>query len=77
MRQHPCHSCPQREEHARWAQRWSALEVAARETSTRIEGRTGTIARTFDRVCDLLVDLGYLEPTTAPTRLGQPPHPRR
>ncbi len=61
MRQHPCHSCPQREDHARWAERWSALEVGARETSARIEGRTGTIARTFDRVCDLLVGLGYLE----------------
>ncbi len=61
MRQHPCHSCPQREDHARWAERWSALEVGARETQSRIEGRTGTIARTFDRVCDLLVGLGYLD----------------
>ena len=73
MRQHPCHSCPQREDHARWAQRWSALEVAARETSARIEGRTGTIARTFDRVCDLLTDLGYLEPTLAPAGSASPP----
>ncbi len=62
LRQHPCHSCPEREDHARWAQRWSALEQEARQTASRIEGRTGTIARTFDRVCDLLVDLGYLEP---------------
>ncbi len=61
MRQHPCHSCPQREDHARWAERWTTLEVGARETASRIEGRTGTIARTFDRVCDLLVGLDYLE----------------
>ena len=73
MRQHPCHSCPQREDHARWAQRWSALEVAARETAARIEGRTGTIARTFDRVCDLLSDLGYLEPTTVTNGPASPP----
>ncbi len=61
LRQHPCHSCPEREDHARWAERWAAMEEDARATTARIEGRTGTIARTFDRVCELLVDLGYLE----------------
>jgi len=62
LRQHPCHGCPDRDDHARWSQRWSTLEKETRTLVHRIEGRTGTIARTFDRVCDLLVDLEYLAP---------------
>lgn len=60
IRNHPCHSCPDRESHARWAERHHKLE---RETATlrrRIESRTNTIARQFDRVCDVLTSLGYL-----------------
>ena len=30
----------------------------------RIEGRTNIVARTFDRVCDVLAELGYLDGTT-------------
>ena len=45
-----------------------ALAPAARarpsSCSRRIEGRTNTIARTFDRVCDLLTELGYLDGDT-------------
>ncbi|MDQ1289006.1 MAG: ATP-dependent helicase HelY [Actinomycetota bacterium] len=60
LRSHPCHGCADREDHARWAERWWRLR---RETDTlirRIEGRTNTIARVFDRVCDLLAEHGYL-----------------
>jgi ATP-dependent RNA helicase HelY len=60
LRSHPCHGCAEREDHARWAERWWRLK---RETDTlvrRIEGRTNTIARVFDRVCDLLSERGYL-----------------
>ncbi len=60
IRSHPCHSCPDRESHARWAERHHKLQ---RETATlrrRIESRTNTIARQFDRVCDVLSSLGYL-----------------
>ena len=60
LRQHPCHACPDREAHARWAERWTRLDKEHRALLRRIEGRTGTIAREFDRVCDVLVDLGYL-----------------
>ncbi|MGQ7296796.1 DEAD/DEAH box helicase [Quadrisphaera sp. KR29] len=62
VRQHPCHGCPDREDHARWAERWERLRKEHDGVLARIESRTGTIARTFDRVCDLLVELGYLEP---------------
>jgi ATP-dependent RNA helicase HelY len=61
LKQHPCHSCSEREAHARWAERWLKL---AKETNTlvdQIEGRTNQVARTFDRICNLLVDLDYLK----------------
>lgn len=60
LRAHPCHACPDREEHARWAERHHRLEREHAGLVRRIEGRTGSIARTFDKVCDVLADLGYL-----------------
>ena len=61
MKAHPCHRCPHREDHARWAERHQRLSKERASLAHRISGRTGTIARTFDRVCDLLLELGYLE----------------
>ena len=60
LRAHPCHGCSDREEHARWAVREEKLHRDTEQLQRRIEGKTGTIARTFDRVCDLLAELGYL-----------------
>jgi ATP-dependent RNA helicase HelY len=59
---HPCHRCPDREDHARWADRWFTLSRDAATLERRVERRTNTVARTFDRVCDVLVGLGYLTP---------------
>ena len=61
LRAHPCHACPDREDHARWAERHQKLDRDTRTLRRRIEQRTNTIARQFDRVCDVLTDLGYLE----------------
>jgi len=61
LRRHPCHGCDERESHARWAERHHKLARDARTLERRIEQRTNTIARQFDRVCDLLTALGYLE----------------
>src|SRR3954470_11855996 len=61
MRSHPCHSCPDREEHARWSERYARLDRETHALRRRIEGRTNSVARTFDRVCDVLSDLGYLD----------------
>jgi ATP-dependent RNA helicase HelY len=60
LRAHPCHGCADREDHARWAQRWWRLHRETEQLTRRIEGRTNTIARVFDRVCDLLAERGYL-----------------
>lgn len=60
LKAHPCHACPDREEHDRWAQRWFKLERDAATLRRRVENRTNTVARQFDRVCDVLTALGYL-----------------
>ncbi|QPL04438.1 MULTISPECIES: DEAD/DEAH box helicase [Actinomyces] len=62
MRAHPCHACPDREEHARVGRTWSKALAEADRLQARIESRTGTVARVFDAVCQVLLELGYLEP---------------
>jgi len=68
LRAHPCHECPDREDHARWAERWAKLDRDAATLRRRIEQRTNTVARQFDRVCDVLTALGYLEGDTVTDR---------
>ena len=60
LRAHPCHACPDREEHARWAERRRRLLLDTQELRARVANRTGSLARTFDRVCALLAARGYL-----------------
>jgi ATP-dependent RNA helicase HelY len=60
LRDHPCHGCPDREDHARWAERWFKLDNESRTLRRRVEERTNTVARQFDRVCEVLTELGYL-----------------
>ncbi|MEU0135883.1 DEAD/DEAH box helicase [Streptomyces sp. NPDC006296] len=60
LRAHPCHGCDEREDHARWAERYHRLQRDTRQLEHRIEGRTNTIARTFDRIVALLTELDYL-----------------
>jgi ATP-dependent RNA helicase HelY len=64
LRQHPCHGCPDREEHARQAERYQRLEREAEALERKVAGRTHVIARTFDRVCAVLDQLGYTEGDT-------------
>jgi ATP-dependent RNA helicase HelY len=71
LRAHPCHACPDREDHARWSDRWNKLDRDARTLQRRVEQRTNTVARQFDRVCDVLSTLGYLDGDEV-TPLGRP-----
>jgi ATP-dependent RNA helicase HelY len=64
LRRHPCHACPDREEHARWAERRARLDRDTAALRTRVANRTGSLARTFDRVCTLLESRGYLSDGT-------------
>jgi ATP-dependent RNA helicase HelY len=61
IRAHPCHGCAEREDHARWAERYDRLEHDSRQLEQRVDSRTNTIARMFDRVCAVLDSLGYLD----------------
>ena len=61
LRGHPCHGCPEREDHARWAERYFRLRRDTEALQRRVRSRTHTISRTFDRICALLQELGYLD----------------
>lgn len=58
---HPCHGCPDREHHQTWANRWAKLRAEADKNIAKIQGRTNTIARTFDRIITLLSEFGYVQ----------------
>ena len=60
LRQHPCHGCNDREAHARWAERLMRTSREIHDLEQRINSRTNSIARRFDRVCEVLAELGYL-----------------
>ena len=70
IRQHPCHGCEEREDHARWGERYHRLLRETEQIRQRAESRTHTIAREFDRVCEVLDVLGYLDGDTV-TPAGQ------
>ncbi len=63
MKQHPCHACQERESHARWAERYWRLKRETDQLTSQIRNRTGAVARIFDRVTEVLVELGYLTAT--------------
>jgi len=71
LRQHPCHACPEREEHARWAERRHRLERDTEALRSKVAGRTGSLARTFDQVCAVLTDRGYLTADGGVTDAGR------
>ncbi|MGK5685309.1 DEAD/DEAH box helicase [Actinoplanes sp. URMC 104] len=71
MRQHPCHACPDREEHARWAERRHRLQRDTEALRAKVAGRTGSLARTFDQVCAVLAERGYLSGDGEVSELGR------
>jgi ATP-dependent RNA helicase HelY len=71
MRRHPCHACPDREAHARWAERRWRLGRETEALQAKVATRTGSLARTFDRVCQLLTIRGYLTAAGEVTPYGR------
>lgn len=78
LRAHPCHGCNDREAHARWGERYQKLKKEIDSAVHQIESRTNQVAKTFERICDLLTELGYLiedegdlEVTTSGNRLAK------
>jgi ATP-dependent RNA helicase HelY len=60
LQHHPCHRCPERETHARWAERALRLQRESARLQARIDSRSNTIANHFDKICLVLESLGYL-----------------
>ncbi len=58
---HPCHGCPDRRAHERWAERADKLAGQIAGVERRITVRTETLARRFDRVLGVLGELQYLD----------------
>ena len=61
LRAHQCHPCNDRETHARFAERAARLSRESEGLRERVENRTHVIAKTFDRICEVLNHLGYIE----------------
>jgi ATP-dependent RNA helicase HelY len=61
LRAHQCHPCNDRETHARFAERAARLTRESEGLRERVENRTHVIAKTFDRICEVLNHLGYIE----------------
>ncbi len=71
LRDHPCHHCPEVETHARWARRHRQALADREGLLERISHRTGTIAAGFDRICEYLLELGYLGDADTITPAGE------
>ena len=61
LRSHPAHACNDREAHARIAERADRINRESEGLRSRVENRTHVIAKTFDRICNVLTHLGYIE----------------
>jgi ATP-dependent RNA helicase HelY len=61
IREHACHGCPGREEHARWAERRWVLQRELDRLDRGLQRRGSSIAAAFDRVCAVLDALDYLD----------------
>ena len=61
MRNHACHACNDREAHARIAERADRINRESDGLRSRVENRTHVIAKIFDRICNVLTHLGYIE----------------
>ncbi|MFM9142138.1 MAG: DEAD/DEAH box helicase [Actinomycetota bacterium] len=60
LKSHPCHLCPERENHARKFEKAFRLERETAGLSERVSTRTNVIPRTFDRVVHVLQEMHYL-----------------
>lgn len=59
IKRHPCNRCPDRESHARWGERYWKLNREIEATVQAIASRTNQVSKTFDRICNVLVERSY------------------
>ena len=60
-RTHPCAGCADIQQHLRWGYHWIREHKELDQVRERYESRTGSVARTFDHICDVLYSLDYLQ----------------
>lgn len=60
---HPCKQCPDFQDHMKWGHRWMRETRELERLRQRYDSRTGSVARQFERICEILDRLGYLERT--------------
>ena len=61
LAEHACHECPDRDEHARWAERLWQVQREHDRLVAGVQRREASLAAAFDRVCSVLDVLGYLD----------------
>ena len=64
LESHPVHDCPDLHRHLHFAQRAERLRKEVASIDRRVGRRTGTLARRFDQVLQVLDELGYVEDWT-------------
>ena len=60
LESHPCHRCPELGRHLHFLDRAARLEREVAGMDRRIHRRTGTLARRFNQVLEVLEHLGYV-----------------
>jgi len=61
IERHPCHGCPELGRHLHFADRAARLEREIKGIDRRIKRRTGTLARRFELVLEILEKSGYVK----------------
>ena len=67
---HPCSKCPELGRHLHFAHRAEPLQKDIKDLNRRVRRRTGTLARRFELVLEVLEGLGYVESWSL-TRKGE------
>ncbi|MEE1296536.1 MAG: DEAD/DEAH box helicase [Bifidobacterium sp.] len=57
---HPAKECPDYAQHMKWGNRWIRETKELDRLRDRVDSRTGSVSRQFDRICGILLRLGYL-----------------
>ncbi|OZG59965.1 DEAD/DEAH box helicase [Bifidobacterium lemurum] len=68
---HPCRRCPDLQQHLKWGHRWAREMRELERVGKRYESRTGSVSRQFDRICDILSELGYLQQDETTSRTNR------
>lgn len=61
LKKHSAHACPKREEHARDAEKRDRLQRETEKLERKVESISSLVPKTFERVVELLSELGYVE----------------